>query len=544
VHQADWNDAECHVCGNVNPEQIFSIIDGKVVDEFGSLTNTRKIPAREWSEYFFKYIPQQSPNIYEYRDELKVSYSPPNWWQQFKIFIARDFRSKYANKGAQILNIMLAPILAVILTYIIKTYNVGEDVAYVFERNTNFPVYLFMAVIVAIFMGLTGSAQEIIKDRKILKREKFLSLSWSSYLLSKLGILLGIAALQSFLFVLFGNWIIELPGMFFPYWAVLFSVWASGIIMGLIVSDSVEREVTIYILIPFLIIPQIILSGIIIKFDKLNPDISTPDQIPWYGEIMTARWGYEALAVHQFIYNDFNKPIYKWERQMSNAQYITDNWFTEINRRLDFLKQNAGKTKWEKENLQYIALLKTEIPKMMTADNGYLHIDLNNLSIKAQNLQSDLKKLSADLWVLKNDFNNRYLEAEKEEQEYVNKIIGIHGRDYYRYLKEHNQNEKMQQMLKNRDFSKDNRIVEYEGRLIRKYEPVFQDPMFKTLRAHFFAPRKRLGNFYIETLWANVLIMWLMFGGMYVVLYTQWLKKLLAYISRVKFFQFFFKRVI
>ena len=46
-----------------------------------------------------------------------------------------------------------------------------------------------MSVIVAIFMGLTVSAEEIIKDRKILKREAFLNLSWSGYLFSKLAVM-------------------------------------------------------------------------------------------------------------------------------------------------------------------------------------------------------------------------------------------------------------------------------------------------------------------------------------------------------------------
>ena len=39
---------------------------------------------------------------------------------------------------------------------------------------SNLPVYLFMAVIIDLFMGITVSAEEIIKDRKILKREAFL----------------------------------------------------------------------------------------------------------------------------------------------------------------------------------------------------------------------------------------------------------------------------------------------------------------------------------------------------------------------------------
>ncbi len=93
--------------------------------------------------------------------------------------------------------------------------------------NSNLPVYIFMSVIVAIFMGLTVSAEEIIKDRKILKRETFLNLSWNSYLMSKVFVQFGISAIQAFTFVLVGNGITGIKGMTFEYWLVLFSCWAS-----------------------------------------------------------------------------------------------------------------------------------------------------------------------------------------------------------------------------------------------------------------------------------------------------------------------------
>lgn len=53
--------------------------------------------------------------------------------------------------------------------------------------------------------------------------------------------------------------------------------------LGPVISDSFKAVVTIYILIPFLVIPQIILSGIIVKYEKLNPTISSPSNIPIYG---------------------------------------------------------------------------------------------------------------------------------------------------------------------------------------------------------------------------------------------------------------------
>jgi len=98
-----------------------------------------------------------------------------------------------------------------------------------FINNSNLPVYIFMSVIVAIFMGLTVSAEEIIKDRKILKREAFLNLSWNSYLMSKVFVQFAISAIQAFTFVLVGNGITSIRGMMFEYWLVLFSCWQGQI---------------------------------------------------------------------------------------------------------------------------------------------------------------------------------------------------------------------------------------------------------------------------------------------------------------------------
>ncbi|NLE34184.1 MAG: ATP-binding cassette domain-containing protein, partial [Bacteroidales bacterium] len=52
MHLPRYNDSECPACGNVNPEQIFSIVESKVLNEFGRPTATRKVSPSEWSAYY------------------------------------------------------------------------------------------------------------------------------------------------------------------------------------------------------------------------------------------------------------------------------------------------------------------------------------------------------------------------------------------------------------------------------------------------------------------------------------------------------------
>jgi len=82
------------------------------------------------------------------------------------------------------------------------------------------------------------SSEEIVKDRKILKRESFLNLSWLSYLNSKILIMFLISAIQTVSFVLIGNVILGIRGMALSYWLILFSTSCFANLLGLNISSA------------------------------------------------------------------------------------------------------------------------------------------------------------------------------------------------------------------------------------------------------------------------------------------------------------------
>ena len=82
---------------------------------------------------------------------------------------------------------------------------------------------VFLCLVVEGYAPVSHGAEEIIADRKILKRESFLNLSRSSYLISKLLLLFSLSAIQMLLFVVIGNTILGIKGMYLEYWLVLFS---------------------------------------------------------------------------------------------------------------------------------------------------------------------------------------------------------------------------------------------------------------------------------------------------------------------------------
>jgi hypothetical protein len=396
-----------------------------------------------------------------------------------------------------------------------------------------------MSLIVATFMGLTMSAEEIIKDRKILKREAFLNLSWSGYLLSKVTVMLGISALQALAFVAVGNSILEIKGMYFSYWIVLFSAWASSNLMGLVISDSFKTVVTIYILIPFLVIPQIVLSGVIVKYDKLNPSVSSPSSIPIYGELITARWGYEALAVEQFMHNRYDKRFYQVNKAMSIAEYKKNYWIKNLENKIDYVEAELQKREDpEKFNASLKVIrneLELEIPEISKFRISQMQKiefpPLNELTpekISARSLQTTREFMKTLTRIYIRIYNN----ANDTKDELIREMQGTPlGKDDFMALKREYHNEKLTEFVENNNELV--RIIEYKGRLYQKIDPIYLDPEPRFLKAHFYAPRKMIFGHFISTFVVNTFIIWMFSLGLYAVLYLRLLKRLLDFLDEL-----------
>ncbi len=306
--QINSDQGECPSCGNVNTETIFNIIDTHVVDEFGKYTDKRKVRPKEWAGIFRQKFPPEE--MQEVKEPPQRTLRRPGIWKQFLIYLRRDIKSKASNKQYMSLTLLEAPLLGFILSFIIRYIPDPDSSIYIFSENENIPIYIFMSLIVALFLGLTISAEEIFRDRKILRRELFLNLSRTSYLLAKITILIIISAIQAALFLAIANPILGIKGMFLNYWLALFTTAFCANMLGLNISASFNSAITIYIVIPLLIIPMMLLSGAMFPFDKLNRKIGNVDKVPLIAELIPTRWTYEALMVSQFKDNRYSRQEY------------------------------------------------------------------------------------------------------------------------------------------------------------------------------------------------------------------------------------------
>lgn len=520
------SESECLSCGYVNPEQLFQITEAKKINKYGKVTSQRTSLPNDWYKKFQKNI---QPNLYS-----KVKNGPlpennfkvPNRFKQFTIFSLRNSLIKLTNRQYILINLLEAPFLAFILAYLTR-YSSSE--AYVFGQNKNIIAYLFMSVVVSLFLGMMVSAEEIIKDRKLLKREAFLTLSWFSYLNSKVVFLFILSAIQALLFIVVGNSILGIKDMMLSYWLVLFSTSCFANMIGLNISSGLNSVVNIYILIPFFLVPQILLSGVIVPFNTLNKSISSNDKVPIVGDLMASRWAFEALAVNQFVKNEFSTNFYFYDKDISNNAYLSGYLIPAIQAKVDDCHRNIELKKDQEQTFQLLNIIKDEIVKLEEKAGFKTWEFLQFLTSDGLNNKTRLQTKSY-LDSLGNHFSSQLKLSFALRDDVYKSLSSELGEEGVYNLKKTRYNQSLADWVLNKRFNE--KIAFTNKRFVRKNDPVYMEPELNNGRAHFYAPVKIIGSVKIETLWFNVAVLWLMSLILYFLLWHNSLRKLLNYFEK------------
>ncbi len=541
---------ECPSCGNVNPETIFNIIETQVVDEFGRYTEKRKVKPEEWaSEFRLKHPGEPFDEITE---PPATNLERPSPGRQLFIYLLRDLKRKIADRQYLMITLLEAPVLGFILSFIIRNIPDPTSNKYYFFENENIPIYIFMSLIVALFIGLTISAEEIFRDRKILKREHFLNLSRNSYLLSKVAILVFISALQVFLFLIIANPILELKGLFSHYFIALFCTAVCANMIGLNISAGLSSAITIYIVIPLIIIPMMVLSGAMFSFDKLNRKIGSVDKVPLIAELIPTRWTYEALMVSQFKDNRYNlftdsitgKTIYEMKKDLSILNFYTVKLIPGLITAVEktdtalfsqrFLTENKDISLNENGITEQgkLELIRNELRALYDKYPTIQRFEQFEDLIPASYTPDVSRKLISYLRFIGNSFSqlsNRF-SMEWDDFYYAN-------RTEIRELENTYNNLKLEEIV-TKFYERDkNKLLEYKNKFIQNYDPVYLDPDkggFLSFRTHFFAPAKYLFGLKIETFSFNIGLVFFSSIILYVTLYFNLLGRMMFFFENLR----------
>lgn len=516
THRINPEVSECVCCGNVNPEQIFSILEARHIDDNGFPTSERRYTPEHWNNYYREHR-EETLVAEEASKQFKNNYKKPSFLTQLRVFVKRDVLSKINNKQYLLITLLEAPVLAILLATMTLYEEPGSE--YTFQSNRNIVAYVFMSVIVMLFLGLMTSAEEILADRKIRQRERFLNLSKLAYLESKFLILLVISAVQSALFVIIGNSILEFKYLYMEYWLMLFAVSLLANAMGLNISSAFKSAVTIYILIPFLIIPQLMLSGLLVKFSELNPALASRSVVPIAGDLMATRWAFEGLTTHLFSKNPYKAPFYELEKQKEKAYYLNVFWMNKMEDALIGYESSPNKD-------SCISLVQTEFKKIGIEDK-WAHID----SIENGRTYEVLQKLKP---IYKNQLDKINTRLDNIISE---KIKETGNKNIWLDLRSEHFNDRIEELVLNKDGFKSSIFDEY-GELHPGLNNIYFDGNpARQRRSHFYAPRKHFFGKYYDTFWVNLLVILIMALGLYVALYFEWLSRFVRWISKFRPYQ-------
>jgi hypothetical protein len=292
-----------------------------------------------------------------------------------------------------------------------------------------------------------------------------------------------------------------------------------------------RSAVSIYILIPLILVPQLLLGGAMIKFDDLHKSMSRKIFVPVVGDIMVTRWAYEAISVEQFKSNRFEKPFFAYDMEIRQ-----NDWYASF--LLPTLKAKIGEVLTDEK--------KAEL-------SNYTSLNLKKVNYHIKELSS-ITGIKPDTWVnnLSYDKFNEFTAAEAKS--FLDSLTSIFraksrsvtsmrnslyqqislemGEDQFIKLRETDYNENLANIVMNNMAT--NKIYDAGDRFIQKADPVFMPPGSRYGRAQFFAPYKQLGDLKISTLLFNIIVIWLMVITFFITLYYNVLKRFIAFLESLK----------
>lgn len=495
---ADAHENECQTCGNLNPDDIFHLVQTQQIANQERKQTKRLFSPERWHNRFLRVSSiHRIHQVYQEAPELKpLPVQTPGKIKQYIIYSVRNLLTKVADIPYLLLSLLLPAVLGFLLSIFARHVAPFAE-GYNYYQNDNMPPYIFMSVIVAMFVGIMSGSGEIIKERKTLQRESFLNLSYSSFIFAKLTYLMVLSGIQMITYVLISKWVLQIPSGNTHLFAILWSTTVSSSLIGLALSSVFKTMASVYVSIPFVLIPQILFSGAVIDFNKINPIFASYKYVPAISEVMMSRWVYETISVSLFMDSEYAKQFYPLEKALNQTTYTRNFLLPEIEK--SFFKQSWSTTHFLTRDSADFELIVDGIQQVGRTMNEDFSALYKNGEIKGENFS---------LFV--NDARSRLMEAHDANLMLKDSVIGEMGSDAYNAL-QHTTNKKLMQLLT--DEANVEKVRIRNNAFIRKMTPVYFVSNHPTGRSHLYAPAKKLGALEFTTYQFNTMVIWLMSLG-------------------------------
>jgi len=505
---------------DVSPEEIINLIETRKIDPDGRISNERLIKPETWYNEFRKNWEADSKNSQKTPKVAPVSVSGiPGIEQQFFIYLLRNCRILINDWRGIIIYLLGIPAVGIILAIMLRHVS-GEP--YTLRNNIFLPLYIFFIVNYMMFSGLLTAADSIFRERNNLFRDYQINLSLFSYLNSKVIFVFLLSIVQIFIIVFAGNAILGIKGMALQYILPLFAVSAFANLLALNLSSAVRSISSLYLVIPFILIPCMIYSGFLIRFDDYYKYRSDDKNIPLVAEFVPSRWAYESMIVSQFKDNSYNRYFFTQEFIGYQNAFNSEKLIPMLELSLETSHRLIGKPDSVEIQRHHFKLLKNEFGFLSEREEvapfeGLSALNENDFD---EEIYENTKGYLTSLKFQIENSNNEIISEWKLIKQAI--IDSLKTQRIEDFISQHH-NVAIENLVYGR-FQDGYARIDNEH-VLKSGSSVFLYPEMNTGIAGFFSTFKRFSGRYIETFRFNLSVLWLLNLTLYIILLGDFFRK-------------------
>ena len=267
--------------GTVDQAKMFFQTDD-LVDIYNIIA---KDPAM-WAQQFRNCMEEEKRRSTQSEEDEITEKKKTAWLRQWSV-LTRRYMKLILNDRIRLLILLAQPAIIGALLSVVADDRVFD----IYESTQSM---MFSLSCSAIWIGLFNTIQEVCKERVILKREYMANLKLPMYILSKVAVQTLLAAVQAVILTLIFLFAIgkEREGIFLDNFTpeILLTIWLTimaSMAMGLVISSVVRSGDKAMTLAPFVLIVQLLFSGILFELKGASKVFS------WF---TASRWSVEALG--------------------------------------------------------------------------------------------------------------------------------------------------------------------------------------------------------------------------------------------------------
>ena len=204
--------------------------------------------------------------------------------KQFKTYVKKFFKLFISEKGW--ISLLFCVVISTLLAYVTK----DDMFVYRFETESG----CFALVSACIWIGIFNSIQSVCKERKIIQHEYYSGLKLSSYILARAFFEMILCFTQAILMLLICYFTMDFPEagfvtqeFYLDMFIVFFVLLTVSDFLGIMVSSICKTTTVAMTVVPFLLILQLVFSGVLFEIDG---------DIGRLADITISKWGMEILG--------------------------------------------------------------------------------------------------------------------------------------------------------------------------------------------------------------------------------------------------------